>query len=309
MTTEQESIRGMHFSVRDYLEPKAEITKDLPEFVANFADYKVVLSRMDKISELQNFDKTGLAKEKAQLQDVLIMLAKVNSVKLASFAKISKNTVMMTEVKFTKTKLIKAPDTVLKDYSQMIYDKAQANLGSLGAYGITQETQGVLLNAINAYTISIARPRLGIAELSQATKHLAELFRTADNLLGEIDAAMNVLITSQPDIYNGYYNVRKVVVTGKKRLALKGAASELNGSPLKGVRFTFVPDGGILMAGNGAISEIVKMTAKKGNFYIKNMPEGIYKVRVTKTGYKEKIVSVSVAAGELASLSVELEKL
>jgi hypothetical protein len=62
------------------------------------------------------------------------------------------------------------------------------------------------------------------------------------------------------------------------------------------------------MTGSGANGEIVKKTAEKGSFKIKNMPEGIYSVRVTKTGYKEKVITISISPGEMTTLNVELER-
>ncbi len=295
-------------SATDYLESRSEITGNLPEFLKNFNEFKARTADINRISELQNFDKTGLAKEKSQLQNVLIIMVKENSLKLNAFAKLTNNIALSEEVKFTKSKLSKAADTILKDFAQMVHDKAEQNLNSLGAYGITQETQSVLQNAINAYTIAIARPRLGQREKSEATKELLELFKKTEVLLDKIDAAINVTVTSNPQFHSGYFGVRKVIVTGTGTLILKGAATENNGMPLKGAKFTFVQNDGMKMGGNGANAEIVKRTAEKGNFYVKNMPEGIYTVIVTKTGYKEKTVSVSVAPGEMATVNVELEK-
>jgi uncharacterized membrane protein len=76
---------------------------------------------------------------------------------------------------------------------------------------------------------------------------------------------------------------------------------------VKGALFTFKPDGtkSALSAGNG---EIVKKTADKGIFHIKNMPTGTYRVVVKKPGYKEKELSVDVSDGERSELKVELEK-
>jgi hypothetical protein len=309
MTIPQESKFNMYGVVDDYLTPNSELTKDLPEYPAIFGRFQIARNEIHRISELQNFDKTGFAKEKKQLRDVLYMLAYDNSQKLTAFANLSNNKVLHTEVRFTKSNLKEANETLLKDYAQMVYDRAQTNLGSLGAYGITQETQSVLLNAINAFNASVGKPRLGVTEKSDATKQLAGLFKECDMLLEKIDLVINILMLKEPNFYNRYKDVRKIIVTGTGSLALKATAVELHGGiPVRGAKFTFVPDGG-LMAGNGGNIEIVKKTAEKGNFYIKSMPEGIYKVRVTKTGYKEKEVTISVAPGELADLSVEMEKI
>jgi hypothetical protein len=302
----------MLLAVRDYLLPNVELTKDLPEFSANFGAFQNTINEIQKIAELQKFDKTGLAKEKEQLRELLTMLVSENSLKLSAYAKLSNNIGLASEVKFTKSQLRKSPDTAVKDYAQIVYDKAEANLSALGSYGITQETQSVLLNAINAYNSSLSKPRLGLTEKSQATKQLAVLFQGADKLIGKLDAVINIIKMGKPEFYNSYRSARKVVETGTRSLILKASAIELPGGiPLKGATFTFVPDGGMKVAelgAGGGSTEIVKKTAEKGSFNVRNMPEGTYRVRVSKTGYKDKEVTVSVVPGEMAELRVELEK-
>jgi len=308
MTIQQESKSKMYHVVIDYLISNSELTKDLPEFTGNFTAFQNVLNELDRISELQNFDKTGYAKEKKQLRDVLLLLAYDNSQKLAAYANLSNDKVLHTEIRFTKSDLREANEPLLKDYAKMVYDRAQTYLGSLAAYGITQETQSVLLNAIDAYNISISKPRLGMTEKSAATKQLAELFKTADGLLNKIDSVINILMTVQPSFYNRYKEVRRVVITGAGSLALKASASEVpGGTPLKGVKFTFSPEG-VMMTGSSVKEELVKKTADKGNFYLKSIPEGTYKVKITKTGFKEKEVKVNIVPGEMAELNVEMEK-
>ena len=306
MTTKQENRTKMHLAVIDYLAPNAEFTKDLPDFDANFAAFKHINNEIDRITKIQSFDRTGHAKEKGQLQEVLILLALDNSQKLSAFAKLSKNLVLTAEIKFTKSKLAGSNDIMLSEYARMIYDKAEANLGALSAYGITQETQSLLLNSINAYNLSISKPRLGQTERSDATKQLAEYFITADDLLAKIDAVINILMLKQPNFYNQYKDARKVVDTGTSSLALKASAIEVaGGTPLKGVKFIFFPEGVMMSMGN---EKIEKKTAEKGIFYLKTLPEGNYNVKVSKTGFKGQEVKVSVVPGEMAEIEVEMEK-
>jgi hypothetical protein len=308
MTTKQESRLGMYLASRDYLAPNTAFTKDLPEFTSIFTALQNSIIEIQNMAELQRFDKRGLAKEKKQFRDSLILLTSDNSSKLSAYARLSNNVVLLSEVRFTKSLLQAAPDTGLKDMAQCVYDKAQANLSSLGTYGITVETQSVLLGAIISYNSSLAKPRLGMTEKSQATRQIAILFTESDKLIVKLDAVIGILMMGQPNFYNGYKSVRKVINTGNGSLALKGAAVELpRGIPLKGVTFTFAPDSS-LMTGSGANGEIVKKTAEKGSFNIKSMPEGIYRVRVTKTGYKEKVIIISISPGEMTTLNVELER-
>ena len=123
-----------------------------------------------------------------------------------------------------------------------------------------------------------------------------------------MDFAVGIVQDEQPDFFSGYKTNRKKVDTSAGNLALKATAKELtSGEPVKGVLFTFKPDGA-KVAGSSGNGEISKKTAEKGSFHIKNMQAGTYRVSVSKPGYKEKEVTVSVADGERSELNVELEK-
>ena len=54
--------------------------------------------------------------------------------------------------------------------------------------------------------------------------------------------------------------------------------------------------------------EIVKKTSEKGNFHLKSMEPGTYKVAVSKEGYRGTEVIINVTNGERSELVVELEK-
>jgi hypothetical protein len=91
---------------------------------------------------------------------------------------------------------------------------------------------------------------------------------------------------------------------------LQASATEINsGEPISKATFTFAPSNGLLKsAATNGKDNIVKKTAAKGKFNIKSMPEGTYTVTITKPGYKDQVVTVSVVSGELAKLDVVLEK-
>jgi hypothetical protein len=61
------------------------------------------------------------------------------------------------------------------------------------------------------------------------------------------------------------------------------------------------------MEGINVNGEIVKKTAKKGGFNIRNMPAGVYQVMISKPGYKDKTETVIVSEGEMTDVRVELE--
>ena len=308
MTTNQESKLNMYLTVRNFIIPNEGVTKELPNFAASYATLLSTISQIQTIGEIQKFDKTGLAIEKNKLKETLITMAADYSRKITALAKFTNNSTLLNEAKFSVSDLGRMTDVALKDYLQIIHDKAEANIGSLSEYGITPETQKVFIDTITAYNASLSTPRFGIAEKSKATKKLAVLFDAADAAVENMDFAVGIIKLTQSDFFNGYKTSRKLIDTSSGNLALKATATDqASGEPVKGVLFTFKPEGtqAALSGGNG---EITKKTAEKGSFHIKNMQAGTYRVSVRKPGYKDKEVTVSVANGERSELNVELEK-
>ncbi|MBK6285076.1 MAG: hypothetical protein IPF54_22700 [Draconibacterium sp.] len=71
----------------------------------------------------------------------------------------------------------RSSDLQLRDYVQIVYNKAQDIIEELTDYGITPATQEDLAINISSFNNVISAPRLGITTRSQATKQLAELFK------------------------------------------------------------------------------------------------------------------------------------
>ena len=306
MTSKQESQFGMFGDVSAHVLKFPEVTGTLPEFEITFNEYRQNIGIIEKIANLQSFDKTGYAKEKTQLRNVVEMITLDTSLKLEAYSRIKNNIILTKEVTFSKSRLGKAKDNILTVNAQMIYDKAQENLESLGAYGITQETQSVFRNTIDAYKASVGKPRMGQKDKKEATRQLSDLFARQEELLAKMDSLMNIIRLKNPDFYNRYRELRKVVTPGGS-LSMKASAIEMPaGIPLTGVRFEFFPDK--LTSSGIPNSGFVKKTAGKGTIHVKNMPEGPYKLKVSKTGYVQKEVKINIIPGEMLDLKVELEK-
>jgi hypothetical protein len=227
------------------------------------------------------------------------------------YAKFTNNATLAQEVKFTEGKLRQVADTAVKDYAQIVYDRAQPIVASLATYGITAATQTALLAAITAYNASIGKPGESRTISSQTTKQLETLFKTAETALANMDAAVEIVRISQPAFYTGYKNARRVVETGIGSLAVKGLVTDAKtGEPVKGATLSFVLDGnsGMAKAAKGASEGVVKKTAEKGGFNIKSLPSGMYTVTIKKVGYADQVATVAVADGELTDLNIQLSK-
>lgn len=304
MTTNQKIRLRMYLGTRNFVSQNEATANAIPKFAASYAILLGTIDEIQFIGEIQGINKTGLAMDKNKLKKKLIALAVKYSNKVAILAMLTKNDTLLKEVRFNESALVKLSEVTLKDRVKVIYDKADANIVNLAEQGITTDTQKVFLETIIAFNNALETPRTGIAEKRKATQKLLVLFDKADSEIEIMDLAAASAKDDYPDFFNTYRTSRKLIDYNSGILALRAAARELtSGNPVSGAIFIFKQDGG--HNGNG---EIVKKTTRNGNFQVKRMETGTYKVLVSKNGYKNIEVSVIVAAGERSELKVELEK-
>jgi hypothetical protein len=308
MTTKQRIKLRMYLAVRNFVSQNEAISKAIPKFSDSYATLQSAINDIQLIGEIQGVDKSGVAIDKNKLKNNLIAIAVKNSRKISALAKFNNNDTLLKEVRFNESDLIRIQEVTLKDNCQTIYDRCEANIQNLAEHGITAETQKVFLDAITAFNNALETPRTKIGEKKKATEKLAILFDTAEKAIELMDYAVGIVKDDQVDFFNAYKTNRKLVDTNTGIISLKAKAIDLlNGTPLKGVTFTFIPEG-VKMNLSGGMGEMTRKTAEKGSFHIKNMQSGTYKVMVSKPGYKEKEATVSVSDGERSDLNVELEK-
>lgn len=301
----------MYLTFRDFQASYTAITNSLPNYTTNSTTFVNTIPQIQAIAEQQKISKKGVTDNKNNLKETLIVMTADYARKLGVYAKFTNNAPLAQEVKFSESKLRQIADTAVKDYAQIVYDRAQTNVAALATYGITAATQTTLLNAINAYNASIGKPGVSRTESGQNTKQLEALFKTADAALANMDAAVEIVRLTQVAFYNSYKNARKVIETGIGSLAVKGLVTDArSGEPLKGVTLSFSLEGnnGLAKAAKAATESVVKKTAEKGGFNIKTLPSGMYSVTIKKVGYVDQVVTVAVADGDLTELNVQLSK-
>ena len=312
MTTEQENRLNMFITSRDYQASYTTITNALPNYSVNSVIFVNTILQIQAVSELQKMSKKGITEGKNRLKEALIVLAADSARKLVVYAKFSNNDTLAREVNLSEGKLRKVADTAVKDYAQIVYDRIQPIVSALATYGITTTTQAALLNAINVYNAMIGKPGVGRVEISQATKQLEVLFKTAEDALTIMDTAIEIVKLTQPNFYNGYKSARKIIHSGSGSLAVKGLVTDaITGKPMKSVTVSFSLNGGTAKVINTSdkAADVVKKTAEKGGFNIKSLAMGVYQVTLKKMGYADQVVTVSVNAGEMSVVDVKMEKI
>ena len=310
MTGKQESKYSMKLALRDFFNKNATITSILPSFGTLFPLFTGNIIQIQVIREQQETDKSGISDNKDLLHDDLVFKALDVSRKTEVYAKMSNNAILAKEVHYSETELNKAADSKLKDKAILIYDKANANIAALTTYGITATTLTALKNAIDLFNAAIPSTRIGRTETKAATDQLAKLFKANDELLSKFDLLVEVVRLNQPAFYSSYHDNRKVIETGTSTLALTALITDaITGEGIKGAKATFVVQNGTAKAATTkAEKPIIKITAIKGIFKIKNMADGIYIVTIEKTGYKIATVTVNIANGDMTVLEVKLER-
>jgi 5-hydroxyisourate hydrolase-like protein (transthyretin family) len=311
MNNVQENHLKMQLTTAAYCDNTSCSLSTLPAYTTNLTKLFELNTEIKTISELQKTGLSGITNNKNQIRKNLITLGADTARKVNSYAKLNGNLTLAGEVNFTETDLKRCTDLQLRDYQQIIYNKAQEILPLVADYGITEDTQAALLLNINAFNSVLSAPRLGITTKSQATKQLVELFKLSNEALEKLDLAVEIIRLSDVVFYNGYHTARKIIAKGNTKLAVRGTViEEQNGEPIRGVAVSFVLDGqenGIAKAtDNGA--QVVKKTAAKGGFTIKSLASGIYKVSFKKSGYVEQVVTANVNDGELTVINIALAK-
>jgi len=306
----QKAKLSMYMVVKDFLKTNAAIVENLPNYKPNATVLENNITQIQAAAELQEFDKTGIADKKKLLRESLTAQGEDISLKMVAYATNTKNTILLKEVKYSKSDLRRAADADLKNMAQCIYDRAHENLSALDAYGITDTTLSTFLATINSFNEAIPTVREGATAKKFYTAQLENLYKATDTALDNIDKIIEIVRLSHPDFYAGYQNSRLTINTAGGTVALKGVVTDaLSLEPLKGVTLTITPDGSkTALITNGNSETIVKRTADKGGFMVKSLPEGTYSVTISKNGYKDQVVTVAITDGEMGDLNIELSK-
>jgi hypothetical protein len=311
MTSKQENRLSMYLSFKDFQTPYTAITNPLPNYTINSTLFLNTIPKIQLIAEQQKTSKKGFTDIKNNNRETLIVTTADYARKLGVYAKFTHNAVLVKEIKFSESKLRQAPDTAVRDYAQIVYDRAQANIDALTDYGITAANQTALLATINAYNASLGKPGANRTEGGQTTRQLENFFKIADTALANMDAAVEIIRLTKVDFYISYKNARKVVAKNASSLAVRGIVIDaLSNKPIKGVSLSFSPDHNHNLAKGTEIAteSVVKKTAEKGGFNIKSLPSGMYIVAAKKIGYADQVATVAIADGELTELNIQLSK-
>lgn len=309
MTNKQESTEKMSVATVAYLLANPTITAGLPNFPAYFTVIQTTNTQIQAAQVQQEADKSGDTVTKKLARATLIAQAIDVSRRVVAYATNVNNNALLILVNYTESDLNRSSDTKLVGSCQVIRDNANANVAALAPYGVTAPILTTLQASITSFNTSIPKVRVDTTDRGEATKLLASLFKTLLSNWAKIDTLVEMVRTAQPNFYNEYQLVRKVIVMGTGSLALKVQANDAqSGDSLANVTLTLTPANTALRAASTAKTTVVKKTAKGGGSNYKSLADGDYTVVAKKPGFKDVVTTVSVVNGESTVLEIKMEK-
>lgn len=306
MNTPQKIKLNMYKAVRNFFSKYAEILNKVIKIKKGNDLLEKKIEEIETVGKTQGLSRKGITERKNTLRKQVTDLIIKNASKLMLLGKQAGNQVLLDEVRFTESDLNRLTEGTLVEKARIIWERVDRNLQELSEQNVTAETQKIYLETIIAFNDAISAPRAEVSERIKATKTLEVLFREADSAIEDIDLAVKSVKDEHPQFFNGYKAARTLVEISSGTILIKGSAREfLSGKPVGKAIFKFSNTGSLASNGNGTV---IKRTTVNGNFLLRSLEQGIYKVHVSKQGYKDKELTVIVNEGEKVEVRVEMEK-
>lgn len=311
MNTTQENELTMFYSVRDVCELYRATWSENAVFAATYALWSGKIPLIETNRDTQVLETTGVTTNKNIKREAMTEKALFVGNRLQSYGYVANDPELLESVAYTDSDMKRARDTEVVGLCHAILERAKKHAAELVSYGATAEIIADLEAAIGAYSEVLAKPKLAKSQTKTATENLAALFAETHKILTKrLDLDIELFKKSAPDFYSQYHTARIVYSMKRKSNSVQGSVALAgSGEPIKGVLFRFTPDGKEQLKSGTAetVKPVEKKSAEKGNFRMK-LPEGTYRVAVSKTGYREQELILTIVDGETTYLKVELER-
>lgn len=294
-------------TLRDFLNANIAIINSLPNGASNLSLLIATLIAIMVEAETQVTSKTGYVDSSDSLRDKLIFEAADTARKMITFAKFTKNLILLAEIRMAKRKLNSGSKTDSVKNAQLIYDRAQSNLSALPTYIINTTTQATLSSAITAFTAVLGKTGTGRTERTQSTERLKVLFNTLAKTMTALSDSVEIVRTSKVDFYNGFKSAKKMPTSKTSNPMLNGIAVDVYGKAIAGIFIEMF----LLDSEDNPIqdsSSIIKRTSgKKGGFKVQSTTDGNYLLIFKNLKFADEKVKVGLAKGQTVNLKVVMK--
>jgi hypothetical protein len=303
MNTQKQSKLRMYLTIRIYLLSNPEITAKIPNFAEFLALFDAAILQIQSNSQQHQFSSKGVAGNKKQLRDALVIMAADASRKMLAYANYVNDAVLIAEIKLSESFLKRISDLRFISSITGLYSRINDHIAKLSTYGLTVESQAIFLEAIDAFKDALTKPRQ--TQLIKKENTLLELqgFKAADSALHKIDLSIEIIHLTEPNFYMGYKNARKIVEYGTGSLQVQGKVTDAQ------TTLPIIDASLIFKLNDHSDIAMEKYTAAKGGFMIKTLREGSYEVSISKIGYVTKTITIHVSPDHLNNIDIALDKI
>jgi len=297
----QERKLQMYLTLRALLRAYPEVLAKLPNGVEYLAALDVVILTIQHNIELKQKGTKTISnqqkEQKAQLKSRILE----DGQKLKAYANYQNNADLVAFCSTTDSKLGKLNDTEFVVHAKSLYGYIGEALRPLARYQLTPETQASLLDLITGF--ELINPALSNAQGSykNLSGNLVENYKEADAIVAKLDIEMELVKSSDTQVYNLYRTKRKVDYSIDSNDLVGHIYDAETGAGLPNATLTFTLN-------DSTAAPIVKTSADKGGFQIKTIAPGIYTVVITKIGYQTQTLPITIMGDDQFSLDVRLVK-
>ncbi len=286
MNSVQRSILAMSLVTIEYVDSvDPSIISGIPLFESYYTPFKdnVNLLNSELVSQIMN--RSGYATDKRDIKEKMCLLGDAISDDVVAYAVNINDSILEGEMTFTFSELNRFGDAECVAANQLIYDKAKANLGELGDYGVTDTILATYLHLIDGYKTAVPTPKNKSIEKKMATEDIKNLFMANTVYLNKMDKLVKVLKLSKPDFVTRYFASRKLVKPPFRSLAARILVVDEAGNPLEMVLIT-----------NKGI-DLKRKTTAKGQIYLKHLEDNVYVLVCSKSDYETQEVNLPITKG------------
>jgi hypothetical protein len=281
---------------------------NLANFPAVFTVFTDLFEKIKLQVKQQYLNKTGIAAQKMPFKQSLIDQVMDSSRKLHTFAHFTNKTDLLTITRITETELKVCSDDELYNIALGLFEEGERNIAELVSYGITGETQNRFNKVTNEFSEAMVKWRISVIDKKNATKSLAASFKELDQVLNKLDLILEIVHTSNPDLYAGYREMRKIKVSSRSTIDMKIVVKDaLTNDPIRNAQVIIAP---VADEANPDFEEetIERKTAEKGGCYEKSLSLGAYTITASRVDYFPQTINTIFSGEGLSEIEIKLTK-
>jgi hypothetical protein len=299
MNAKQEDKLSMEIVVVDLLNKTApEILAQMPQINTLITNFSNNVAKIRSYQSYQTLNKTGYRMSKDKLREKMTKKGFEIAARVCAYATSINNKVLEKEVTFAYSDMKKLRSSTIANTCQSIHDIAIDHIANLQEYGVTNTTISDLKDSIIQYNAMLPKTRAAIVTRTSFTTRIVELFKENDKILYRIDKLVTMLKFQEANFYKAYFNSKKIIESGHRKLSLRGNITDEQGQPIEQVTITI----------ETPINQTTKST-EIGNYQFKKAPGGIFPVTFTRDGFTPERVYLVFTPNARLDFNITLKRI